>query len=1334
MKVVDGYVSTEPCPFTMMPNASCGNPACTPGALTDSVICAMGGPRTGDKVRCTKPAVVLAAQPAPAPAPVAVVAEVLPASLVITIDSTYNQNPNSVLGKCHGAYTKLQGSTFYTKNGSESPITIQVVPTSERIETMVIKFGTGESGVTLKRTGVTAAFTFEVMYGTEATQTKMGTAVAGPVQAALPDYITVTAVNTTLSKYNGQYNKGTTSLVYTRALPASQLYTVRVITSASIRTLEVYDRALKTMTLIPVPTTPNNFSVSSSGGSVMLGAVVGTATVQVADTTCEVIAATYPNYMRNGSPCPPALTKNSSCTLTCAGRLASTITCGDNRTLSAGPVKCQSTTCSRNATFDNYLRVVGSTISAEKCPSTMQDGESCANPYCPENMRTASIKCDSRNTYASEGQTVSCVYNKPSLAVAAAATDSILVSGLSGANGKFNGTYRKGVQTDTTYTHTDKSDYTIKRKIVFTGSSDDKTMEVLDKTHFLRAVSLYLDRDDQRLSTFRVTVPTVPGSTIGTALLTQVGVALLSQDELVKRIKAEAEAQRCPVNRADYPGYMLGGAGATGECPTTLAFGGTCTLTCSGALTSTITCTGNKALDRPQVRCPQAIVLPAPAQDKCANTTYLNGYKLLSGATLSDQNCPTELVVGAACLSVCDGPTKSRKKVTCQADKTFKDETLVCADQKRCVVSQTKYPGYTLVGGKGAACPADIGIAESCETPCALTQSGVKVNGFGLKITCRADGSLLNIQGAACPAGAVNPPSAQEPPKCKLDDTKYSTYKKHDGFSEQLPPNPQPCPPQMDLDTYCSDPLCPGGTSSNRTSISCTDNGAGAAVTENQVRCTPDLSCARPDGYVASDYNYMTKGPAQAECPDRMDTGTRCIQKLCDATAGKKIVMCTDGKITMALTDIESCAAAPSTCSIGSEYTGYKRVHADVDPIAPCRSPMSVGDVCATLDCPTTGPNAGKRSTITCEKETGATAANLTMKAAGQVPCDFVAPHADVLVAQLGHVSTEATNKADMSKTIADGVKTELDGATKKVDATDANLAAVDPKIGEAKTTLLTDPTNTVLQQKVNELTAQKTALTTERDQARKDTRDLTESLEVATATATRDAATADTARDNLAAAQANIGGALPSASDTTLACNELTPLGVVCAKTGVSWFVSINRGTFQVSVSVYRQLDGSWVGYGAQGAPGTPGAPPWKGVYVTIKPSASRSVPHSVTCVWHYPQPSQTTTVSYTAGVPSTSGAHFQYQLSPTTLQEAAFLSVATSVTMFNGNLFPLWPAEATISATATNAPVSSSGGLSTEAIVGIVIASVVVLALIIGLLFAMRGSARRARGLDYE
>jgi hypothetical protein len=399
---------------------------------------------------------------------------------------------------------------------------------------------------------------------------------------------------------------------------------------------------------------------------------------------------------------------------------------------------------------------------------------------------------------------------------------------------------------------------------------------------------------------------------------------------------------------------------------------------------------------------------------------------------------------------------------------------------------------------------------------------------------------------------------------------------------------------------------------------------------------------------------------------------------------------------------------------------------------------MSIGDVCADLDCPTTGPNAGKRSTITCEKETGATAANLTMKAAGQVPCDFVAPDTFVLVAKLGHVSTEATNNADSSRTIVDGVKAELAGTTTLVGTTGANLAAVDSKIEAAKATLATDPTNTVLQQKVTDLIAEKTATNTELDELRKQVKELAEKLIPATATATRDAVTANTARDNLAAAQGNIGGALPSASDTTLCAELIRTLPgvvVVCAKTGVSWFVSINRGTFQVPVTVYKQLDGSWVGYGAQGAqgaPGAPGAPPWKGVYVTIKPSASRSVPHSVTCAWHYPPPGPTTTVSYTAGVPSTSGTDFQYQLSPTTAQETAFvsgraLSAATSITMFNGNLFPFWPAEATM-ATATNAPVSSSGGLSTGAIVGIVLACVVAaIALVIfGLVFANRRSAR--------
>jgi hypothetical protein len=45
---------------------------------------------------------------------------------------------------------------------------------------------------------------------------------------------------------------------------------------------------------------------------------------------------------------------------------------------------------------------------------------------------------------------------------------------------------------------------------------------------------------------------------------------------------------------------------------------------------------------------------------------------------------------------------------------------------------------------------------------------------------------------------------------------------------------------------------------------------------------------------------------------------------------------------------------------------------------------------------------------------------------------------------------------------------------------------------------------------------------------------------------------------------------------------------------------------------------------------------------------------------------------------------------------------------------------------ATATNAPVSSSGGLSTGAIVGIVLGIVALIALIVGLVFANRRSAR--------
>jgi hypothetical protein len=1230
LKVVDGSVSTDPCPFTMIFGTSCGNPACTPGELTDSVICAMGGPRTGDKVRCKPPAVVVASLPAPAPAPVAVVAEVLPASLVVTINA--DQNPtvdrNSVVGKCHGSYTRLLVNAFYTKTVSSSVVTIQPdAHVSGKIETMVIKFENDSSGITLKRktSGTATNVTFDVMRGT----TQIGTAVVSgaSVQAA------------------------TTSDTFT-------MFTIAGITVEVLKTLSEKGTGL-------VSTDAGVYTKSSTDNMYYLGNNPTTSLSRIKVSTTSGVSYD--------------VQKRANTTSAFATKIGLIPSAG-SATAFTGRIPAKTRTSAGNQTSTPSLIVPGFTavLGAANAPPAPAP-VSVVIPAPPAPAPVAVVAAVS--------------------VVAPVAAPDVTVDVkmyLDYISHDLHGQFAKVNPGDALYT---KKSPVANQSLFLKPVNGGYDIIMKAQNGDLYTVS---DYQVQRLSSILLVMVYLPRNMgVGLVSVLQAASVVAPPIQPVANTATQpgpntAADTRCSVNKSAYPGYMLG------TCPEKLALEGTCDITCN-SVTKTLTCGTNNALTPALVACPVANVNPVPpVQNKCDSKAF-GWFKLMDGEKLSNVVCPTEMVAGQSCASDCNTATQKRTRVTCEAGKPLAGVMLadpVCNvpvpdTAKRCTVN---LPGYMLVGG--GTCQPTIGIGQSCELPC--TAAG----GYKMTVTCNESGVLSAPTRVECPAGPVNPPSAQEakctrtdaayhgymllsstgtlimgsdcpsqmsigescaknacdannkrarikcvagstpsvPPTVSQDgdltcippftapltctrDDKYITFKKHDGFELLLPPNPEPCPAQMDLGTYCSAPACPGGTS-GRKSIKCDDNGAGAAVTESLVACTQ--TCARPSWYTANDYTYITGGSTGSTvdaCPDRMAKDSLCKQKEC-GTSGKRTATCTygtiDGEIKDEPTDQAFCNA-PSTCSTADlRYANYRLVGAvGGDPTAKCPPQMTIGEKCADLTCPATG----NPSTIKCEKATSAREAALTPNVADdQVRCTPpVLPTPAVELAWQQFQSTQATN-------------------------------------------------------------------------------------------------------------QANIGGALPSASDTTL-CAELIGtlpgVGVVCATTGVSRFVSINRGTFQVSVSVYRQLGGSWVGYGAQGAPGAQGttgvssAPPWKGVYVTIKPSASRSVPHSVTCVWHYPQPSQTTTVSYTAGVPSTSGAHFQYQLSPTTLQEAAFLSVATSVTMFNGNLFPLWPAEATM-ATATNAPVSSSGGLSTGAIVGIVLGIVALIALIVGLVFANRRSAR--------
>ena len=1331
LKVVNGAVTAEKCPMIMSQGISCVNPSCPVNGQTNSIVC-KGGSRFNAQVSC-KP-------PAPPVAPPPMVAEALPNSLVVTIGSDYNQSTVTVIGKCHGQYTKLATSSVYTKTALQDVTIHPDAPINGKIETMVIKFGTSPSGVTLKRTGGTAtAVTFEVLFGGIA---KVGIAVAEPpaaqpVQAAsslpLPPNGTVditiqpalTAVSASLG---GRYSKlAATDTVYTKA--DNPRITLKSTGDGGYSIAHTGDHTIAT-----------TFSVKKSGNSlnvVMTTTITGTPKTSIVGTAVfltpavtiiqPTAAAPAPDYITVTAPStspysgrynkglsstgdlrytqtPVSTTPRTIRPTSLNGTITSLLVWDNSFKFTLYPAPNSATTFLATASSVSYTAVFGS-----EAPAAVQVDETCAvdvarfpnymlvgGGICPSALqknRACKLACGDNPAFS----TITCGPN---------------------------GTLSSGPVTcpSTCSRHATYNDY-LKVNVdgaISTEKCPTPMQNGVSCANPSCPASLYTPSIKCNSGT---SLAAAPGPAVSCVVPMQAAAVIPAPGTVVAATPSEVDSifvtlsasytkfhgqyKKSTQSATTYTHvdpakqtYTIVGGGAKMELRenTTLSLNLVRRSTTSDTYDVTVPNTAyfgwgaiGSAVLTPAVVPNRAQASP-PAPAKCSSVA---GYKLLVGSALSG-DCPTLMDVGQSCFApACSAGTTSRTKITCEAGPNPKTEmwsdpacvTAVPPVQPlKCIVDMQKYRMYKFIGEGG---PNSV--------PSALTQAQKAVQ----------------------------------------------------------------CPPALGVGGTCADPVCPStgpvASIGKRKTVTCAADGK---TTEADEYCDPPpvdvTGCDNQKNalglvgvpYVAANFSHM--GGVDTidanQCPDKMTTGSHCIQKVCEN--GKKAkITCTAQQIVQLEYETATCAstaidpvASDNSCIFSDadagKYKEYKRVIAGGDETAPCPSPMSLGDVCADLACPA----SGKRSTIKCEKETDATKAALTMKAADQVRCVFVAPDPVVIVALLEFDTEAAAKLAAQSQTIVAGVKTEVDAVEKTVNTAGENLVKVDTQLTDAKKQLTENPENEALKKTIADLTSKQATASTDLTEARRKESELAEKLRIATETAARDSETAATMRESLAATRANIGGASPSAAATTLECGSLVAAypDVVCATTGVASLVSINRGTFQVPVRVYKQLDGKWVGYGiapgAGAAQGAGAAPPWKGVYVMIQPSVSRGVPHSVTCVWQYPPPSPATTVAYTTGVRGILiGTLEQYPLLPTVPEPGSLIPTSTSITLLSGNQgedpLPSWSVVTTLSAPiAPASSSSSSSGLSTDAIVGIVIGCVAVVALIIivGVLLAKRGSAR--------
>jgi hypothetical protein len=352
----------------------------------------------------------------------------------------------------------------------------------------------------------------------------------------------------------------------------------------------------------------------------------------------------------------------------------------------------------------------------------------------------------------------------------------------------------------------------------------------------------------------------------------------------------------------------------------------------------------------------------------------------------------------------------------------------------------------------------------------------------------------------------------------------------------------------------------------------------------------------------------------------------------------------------------------------------------------------------------------------------------------GTVQCvPATLPTPEVLVVTQQFAAEQATTQATTSSTLASQANTELQNAASVVSQAGTSAESLATQlanvVNQLKTLDATNPANASKiaenQKTIDDLTRASAKAASDLATAQGLLKQTEDKLKAATEKAARDEESAKAEREKLAAlTKANGGGALPSVDATSLGCESLATSipGLVCPKTGLVSLVSINRGTVQVPVKVYKQPTGSWVGYGAAGSALVS---PWKGVYVTIKPGVSRGEPNSVACVWDYTPPNAPTTVAYTTGFPSIAGTLTQYPLFPTTTTtQGSAIPDQVSMTILSGDdPIPWWPVETTTLSQV--AKVSSSSGLAVGAIVGIAVGGFVLVALIVFILILAKRRA---------
>ena len=689
--------------------------------------------------------------------------------------------------------------------------------------------------------------------------------------------------------------------------------------------------------------------------------------------------------------------------------------------------------------------------------------------------------------------------------------------------------------------------------------------------------------------------------------------------------------------------------------------------------------------------------------------TAFPGYMLVGTGATSTTPCGETLTAGQRCTLTCGGNVFS--EIACGVNGGSITTQKTCP--KSCEVTPNTYPpNYNRVNfgvGPKPACQGTLRPDEYCfpEKCTGATWSVYRCDG--------TTGTMRLTDVACTPDADTVPPAPPTPPTppatpmsstCKLPG-QYGNYQLLVGED----PQPGVCPAQMATGTSCVETTCNAATS-KRNKITCSVD---SVQNQPTIKSTGFLDCDPPTEKTCnldakySGYKFLglkrevdgrTRETLQTlpSCPSELKSLEMCLALECTADGKRKAVMClTDGELQDTDYAYTGCYTPPARAECtrpGSITAGaYAYYKNDAFNANECPAKMELGSYCLQNAC-----DGNNKKKITCEARE-----NIVQ---GTEACVKVTD--PILVqAKITYDSNEAIKKAEDSQTVVAQQTTTVTTIVDQTAGAEKNLNVINAGIVDA-----TSQVNTLagqrgneaqlaeLQTKIAAMTADKTKAEQDLEDLRKKQKEEQEKLLLAQKQAEADAQRAKELADKAK------GGAAPSVAATSLQCGLLASSvpatqPVVCDTTGISSLVAIKRGTISVPVTVYMQASsGSWVGYGV-----APDQAPWKGVYVTIRPSASRGVPHSVECVWHTTPP---TIVAYKASVASVAGTLVLVPTVPEATPTETTMSLISGPNPFPVHASPPAPAPAS----------SADSGLSVGEIAGIVAGSVVGGLLLIALL----------------